>query len=517
MTINKLQKKRIMTTSLKKVMQFLKEGWPNRLEKCFVDVHSHYQDLEEVEGCILFQDRVIVPDSMKMCVLKLLHRNHTGMHKIKQLARRTVYWFGMNRDIEDFVKTCRICQQTTALCKKPPHSSWIPTNKPFSRIHADFFYFEKKVYLLVVDSYSKWIEVELMRFGTDHRKVIKIFLSIFARYGLPDVLVTDGGPPFNSEYFINFFEKQGVIVMKSPPYHPSSNGQAERLVRLVKDALKKFLLDPEIRRLDEDERIIYFLMNYRNICLGKDGSFPSEHLLTYKPKTTLDLINPKYNYKRNLTQTHEDKRETILTNTDSTSNRFTNLQKGDLIYYKNTNKTDIRQWLPAKFLKHISSNVLQISLGGRVLSAHRRQVKVPVSTRGKCSTRLVFHENTPDASVQAFDSNNNSSPEGQEQAKDAADLEYLGFAADSFLFGEDLAPATSSKGEQALHKRKREEDNGETDSDSDFYGYAADSLIFEQFPAFEDAFRESSSTSVKPVRSTKRKIKKRRKVDYLYY
>lgn len=238
---------------------------------------------------------MIVPDSMKMCVLKLLHRNHTGMHKIKQLARRTVYWFGMNRDIEDFVKTCRICQQTTALCKKPPHSSWIPTNKPFSRIHADFFYFEKKVYLLVVDSYSKWIEVELMRFGTDHRKVIKIFLSIFARYGLPDVLVTDGGPPFNSEYFINFFEKQGVIVMKSPPYHPSSNGQAERLVRLVKDALKKFLLDPEIRRLDEDERIIYFLMNYRNICLGKDGSFPSEHLLTYKPKTTLDLINPKYN------------------------------------------------------------------------------------------------------------------------------------------------------------------------------------------------------------------------------
>nr|XP_029708132.1 uncharacterized protein LOC115254665 [Aedes albopictus] len=159
----------------------------------------------------------------------------------------------------------------------------------------------------------------------------------------------------------------------------------------------------------------------------------------------------------------------------------------------------------------------KISLGGRVLSAHRRQVKVPVSTRGKCSTRLVFHENTPDASVQAFDSNNNSSPEGQEQAKDAADLEYLGFAADSFLFGEDLAPATSSKGEQALHKRKREEDNGETDSDSDFYGYAADSLIFEQFPAFEDAFRESSSTSVKPVRSTKRKIKKRRKVDYLYY
>lgn len=284
----------------------------------------------------------MVPESMKRDVLKLLHRNHTGMHKIKQLARKTVYWFGMNRDIEEYVRSCRVCQETTTISKRPPYSPWIPTKKPFSRIHADFFFFERKVFLVVVDSFTKWVEVEEMKYGSDHKKVIKVFLAIFSRYGLPDVLVTDGGPPFNSEYFVNFFKEQGIIVMKSPAYHPESNGQAERIVRLVKDVLKKFLLDPEIRKLDMDEQISYFLMNYRNICLGSDNTFPSERLLSYKPKTTLDLINPKHSFKYNLTESNEDNQTACSTNMKNTYN-LTNLRKGDLLFYKNLNKTDIRQ------------------------------------------------------------------------------------------------------------------------------------------------------------------------------
>lgn len=129
---------------LLRIREYIENGWPDRLEKRFLDVYSHYQDLEDVDGCIIFQDRVVIPNSMKNSVLKLLHRNHAGMHKIKQLARRTVYWFGMNGDIEEYVRTCRICQETTAVSKRPSYSPWIPTNRPFSRIHADFFFFEKK-------------------------------------------------------------------------------------------------------------------------------------------------------------------------------------------------------------------------------------------------------------------------------------------------------------------------------------------------------------------------------------
>ncbi|XP_055585570.1 uncharacterized protein K02A2.6-like isoform X2 [Uranotaenia lowii] len=174
----------------------------------------------------------MIPSSLRNKILKMLHKNHSGMSKIKQMARRTVFWNGINDDIEDFVKACQICHQTTAIRKTVPYSSWQQTNKPFSRLHADFFHFQKKTFLVVVDSHSKWLELEYMRFGTDCRKVLKVFLSIFARFGLPDTIVTDGGPPFNSEYFKVFLEKQGIRVMKSPAYHPESNGQAERMISL---------------------------------------------------------------------------------------------------------------------------------------------------------------------------------------------------------------------------------------------------------------------------------------------
>lgn len=111
-----------------------------------------------------------------------------------------------------------------------------------------------------------------------------------------------------------FFQNQGIVVMKSPRYHPETNGQAERMVRLVKNVFKKSLVDPQIRTLDTDEQISYFLINSRNICLETDGRFPSERMLSYKPKILFDLINPKHSYKKNLTNVRDDHQRCIDSN-----------------------------------------------------------------------------------------------------------------------------------------------------------------------------------------------------------
>lgn len=477
---------------LQRIMEYVHKGWPDRVERSLLDVFSHYQDLEVVEGCLLFQDRVIIPQSMKQKVIKMLHLNHSGINKIKQLARRTVYWFGMNRDLEDFVKLCRTCNETTSLSKKPPYSEWIPTSKPFSRIHADFFYFNKKTFLVVVDSHTKWVEVEHMRYGTDHNKVIKIFHSIFARYGLPDVLVTDGGPPFNSGIFTSFFEKQGIKVMKSPPYHPKSNGQAERIVRLVKNVFKKFLIDPDIRKLDTDEQISLFIMNYRNTCLGEDNKFPSERLLSYKPKVLVDLLNPKHNFRKNLTKSDDDQQNLGCKSSDTTSKNFSSLEKGDLIYYKNINKSDARNWLPAKFLKHISSNILQVSLGSKVVLAHKRQLKILPVSRRKTSRILVFQgENREE------NSEHNISP---------LRSNFIGI------------PSSSIRSGKRKHGDMEDDFEISSDSSSDFYGFAAEPFIF----AWEEDSNQATSEGrgdrdTDNIRRSRRKQKKRRMEDYIYY
>lgn len=67
-----------------------------------------------------------------------------------------------------------------------------------------------------------------MRKGTDCNQVLTKLVELFARFDLPNVLVSDGGPPFNSHQFKQCLERQGIVVLKSPSYHPSSNGQAEK-------------------------------------------------------------------------------------------------------------------------------------------------------------------------------------------------------------------------------------------------------------------------------------------------
>ena len=143
-------------------------------------------------------------------ILKLLHANHEEIVKMKQLARRFVHWFEINKNIENFVANFYQCNSMAIVPKTKTTSKWIPTAKPFSRVHIDFFYFQHHTFLLLVDSFSKWVEIEWLRNGTDCTKTIKKLVAYFARFGLPDVLVSDGAPLFNSASFVIFLEEQGI-------------------------------------------------------------------------------------------------------------------------------------------------------------------------------------------------------------------------------------------------------------------------------------------------------------------
>lgn len=204
-------------------------------------------------------------------------------------------------------------------------------------------------------------------------------VSFFARFGLPDVIVSDNGPPFSSYNFVNFLERQGVRVMKSPPYNPSSNGQAERFVRTVKEVLKCFLLEPEVAELDLEDQMNLFLFNFRN-TLTSDGFLPSEKIFRYSPKTILDLINPKKQYKQHKSISQPDEE----TNNDSPSGtipRHSNdaleaLMAGDEVWYKNHNPHLHARWLKATFIKRYSPNTFQIRIGSTNVMAHRAQIRI---------------------------------------------------------------------------------------------------------------------------------------------
>lgn len=104
----------------------------------------------------------------------------------------------------------------------------------------------------------------------------------------------------------------------------------------------------------------------------------------------MDLINPKHSFKTHLTNSH-DVSDSAIAKGDNKPDAFTKLKNGDQIFYKNINPTDIRRWLPATFLRQVSDATFQISLGGRIVLAHKRQLKLSFNSRRK-GTVIFPHE-----------------------------------------------------------------------------------------------------------------------------
>uniref|UniRef100_A0A914H730 Integrase catalytic domain-containing protein n=1 Tax=Globodera rostochiensis TaxID=31243 RepID=A0A914H730_GLORO len=144
------------------------------------------------------------------------------------------------------------------------------------------------MYLLVIDSYSKWPEVFEMK-STGSAATIDKLRYLCSRYGLPETLVTDNGTQFTSKEFKEFTTQNGITHLFSAPYHPMSNGQAERFVDTFKRTCRKLKGEEVVNRLDT------FLTTYRitpNDSLP-EGKSPAEMFLQRKFRTTFDLLRPK--------------------------------------------------------------------------------------------------------------------------------------------------------------------------------------------------------------------------------
>ena len=96
---------------------------------------------------------------------------------------------------------------------------------------------------------------------TTSSKTIETLKSHFARYGLPEKIVSDNGPQFTSDEFKWFCKSNGICHITSAPYHPSTNGAIERAVQTMKKSLKSTVNESGTIQM----KLSRFLMSYRSI------------------------------------------------------------------------------------------------------------------------------------------------------------------------------------------------------------------------------------------------------------
>ena len=126
--------------------------------------------------------------------------------------------------------------------------------------------------------------------------------SLFARYGLPEQVVSENGPQFTSDEFKGFCKSNGIRHITSAPYHPSTNGAIERAVQTMKKSLKSTVNEPETIQT----KLSRFLMSYRTTPHTTTEETPAELFLKRSIRTRLDLLKP--NLEDKITQKQDQKR-----------------------------------------------------------------------------------------------------------------------------------------------------------------------------------------------------------------
>lgn len=213
--------------------------------------------------------------------------------------------------------------------------------------------------LIVVDAFSKWMEVK-PTLSTTTAVTIKMLDELFASYGVPVTIVSDNGPQFTATEFKDFLQRSGVKYHKlSAPYHPATNGQAERYVQTVKKGLKAMgttsgNLQPNLNK---------FLQQYRKIPHCETGESPASLFLGRNIRTILDLIRPQ-----NVKTTTTEKQQSLF------DPSFRSFEPGQTVYTLSGNAR-MDKWIRGVIFARIGDLHYEIIYNGKHLKRHIDQIR----------------------------------------------------------------------------------------------------------------------------------------------
>ena len=170
------------------------EGWPSK-QKLKGEISKYLHIVSELSICedlILRNSRIVIPKALQKDTLQKLHSGYQGINKCKCRAAQSVWWLGLNKDLETMVNNCSTCckmlfQQAERLMPTP-----LPT-LPWQNVGVDLFECKKSSYIIMIDYFSRFIEIAKLT-STSSTAVITHMKSIFARHGIPHSVMSDNGP-----------------------------------------------------------------------------------------------------------------------------------------------------------------------------------------------------------------------------------------------------------------------------------------------------------------------------------
>ena len=359
-------------TVLSHVYNYTLHGWPEFVSAVQKNVQPYFHKRTQLtirNGCLLWGLRVVIPQRYHQEVLKLLHAGHPGTTRMKSLARLHTWWPGIDVDIEQYVKACKDCATAARDPVRVPLQQWEMPLRPWQRVHIDYAGpFKGKMWLLLIDAFSKWPEIHEMR-ATTAKATIDKLKHIFAAQGLPEHIISDNGPQFIANEFAQYCNSRGIAHTTTPPYHPRSNGEVERLVETFKNSIEKANPASEEKL---QESLTNFLARYRATPHTVTGQTPSEMLNSRRIRTLLDLLHPT---QWQMKQARLRQEESYNKHTKSR-----NFKIGDLVWVRNFREG--KRWVPGIIKEIVGKVIYKVLIESKDVVWHRHA--------NQLKTRLAF-------------------------------------------------------------------------------------------------------------------------------
>ena len=209
------------------------------------------------QGVLLYDGRIVLSrhSAMIPTLLKEFHSTpqggHSGFYKTYRRLAANVYWVGMKGVVQEFVRSCDVCQRQKYLASSPggllqplpiPERIWedismdfiigLPKSKGYEAI------------FVVVDRLSKYCHFIPLKHPYTARSLAEIFSKeVVKLHGIPMSIVSDRDPIFMSNFWRELFKAQGTQLKMSSSYHPESDDQTEVVNRCLETYLRCFISD----------------------------------------------------------------------------------------------------------------------------------------------------------------------------------------------------------------------------------------------------------------------------------
>ena len=396
--------------ALQTLKRVISEGWPSDKTMLPEEVRPYFAVRDELtsEDDFLFRgDRIIIPKCLQLELMQRVHRSHLGINACLTRARECVYWPNMNGQLKDFISRCRSCREHDVRQTREPMERRDIPQRPWQIVSADLFHYGGKQFLVTVDYYTDFFEVDELALATSGEVIDKL-RNHFARYGIPETFISDGGPQFGSLDFKKFAKSWEFEHHLTTPYRSQSNGKAESAVKEAKKIFKKAASE------NMDPKLI--LLEHRNTASGIVGLSPAQRMFHRRIRTqvpmTAQLLQPTLFNQENLTRRLRERQEKYKTQYDKHSRKMIALKVGDVVWVEPLGPGKCI-WEKGKVIDTYGRNSFIVEIDGKIYRRSRVHLRKATDDPNKAVRDLRMSE-----SIQISEDEEDIIQDGEENDRD---------------------------------------------------------------------------------------------------